>query len=102
MRPPASADPVRVVLADDHVIVRWRGRGVHKGDLLGVKSTGNQVEASGISILRFDDGRSVEEWTEFDGLGLARQLRPQRGAVAPFPGPRRGMAQLALRIDVAG
>jgi predicted ester cyclase len=32
------------------------------------------VTLSGISIFRFDGDRIVEEWTEFDGIGLLHQL----------------------------
>jgi steroid delta-isomerase-like uncharacterized protein len=90
-----------VLESGDKVVVRWRGRGVHKGDLLGVTPTGNAVEVSGISILRFEAGQIVEEWTEFDGLGLARQLIND-DAVMPFPKPRPSRAQIALRINIAG
>ncbi len=74
---------VDLVVADgDKVAVRWRGRAVHKGDLVGVAPTGVQVEVAGITIFRFVDDRVSEEWTEFDGLSLARQLHTDRSKPA--------------------
>ena len=41
---------------------------------MGVPASGKKFRVSGISILRFDRGRAVEECIEEDGLGLMRQL----------------------------
>ena len=71
---------VKVVLDDgDTVVTRWRGRAVHKGDLLGLPGTGRQIAVNGITIFRVHDGLITEEWTEFDALGLVSQLRAEVG-----------------------
>ena len=71
-----------VVQGGDYVTCRWRGRAVHKGDLLGVRPTGRAVQVGGLTLFRFVDDRIVEEWTEFDSVGLLNQLDalPGRGA----------------------
>jgi hypothetical protein len=39
-----------------------------------VPPTGKRMEITGITIERFADGKVVEEWTNFDALGLMQQL----------------------------
>ncbi len=60
---------------NEQVVTRFTINGTHKGDLMGIPATGKKFKVSGISIIRFDRGRVVEEWIEEDGLGLMRQLR---------------------------
>jgi predicted ester cyclase len=56
------------------VVTRFTIDGTNKGELLGVSATGRKFKVSGISIIRFEQGKAVEEWIEEDGLGLMRQL----------------------------
>lgn len=66
---------IEQVLEDgDHVVLRWTGRAVHRGDLVKVPATGRPVAVTGITIFRFEGDLVREEWTEFDGLGLLAQL----------------------------
>jgi steroid delta-isomerase-like uncharacterized protein len=59
----------------DLVAVRWTGRGTHQGELMGIAPTGKQVTVTGISISRHaDDGKIVEEWSNWDALGMMVQL----------------------------
>src|SRR5215210_2919075 len=61
----------------DKVVTRYTASGTHQGEFFGVSATGE-----GIMIDRFDeDGKMVEEWPEYDLLGVMQQL----GAV-PTPG----------------
>lgn len=53
---------------------RFTARGTHRGFWFGVPATGKQVSLSGIAIATVAGGKIVSEWTEFDGLGLRRQL----------------------------
>ena len=63
------------IVAEGHkVVVRWTGRGTHKGDLMGIAPTGKQVTITGISILRITGGKIVEEWGEMNMLGALQQL----------------------------
>lgn len=58
----------------EYVVTRWTGRGTHDGELLGVPPTGKSVEATGISIARIVDGKVVEDYTEWNALGLMQQV----------------------------
>lgn len=68
--------PVEEVIAEgDRVAGRFSIRGTHRGTLLGVPATGNQVEASVMVIARFDAaGRWVEDWVCWDQVGLLQQI----------------------------
>jgi steroid delta-isomerase-like uncharacterized protein len=56
------------------VTARWSCRGTHKGDLSGIAPTGKQFNISGISFVRFANGRMSEGWINWDALGLMQQL----------------------------
>ena len=63
-----------MIAEGDKVVTRWTLRGTHNGELFGVGPTGEQVAMSGIVISRVTEGKIVEEWDEYDLLGLMRQL----------------------------
>ncbi len=58
----------------DLVASRWTGRGTQQGELMGVPPTGKQVTVSGITISRVKNGKVVEEWSNWDTLGMLQQL----------------------------
>lgn len=58
----------------DIVTVLWRGRGTNTGAGNGLNATGKKVDGRGISIFRVVDGKIEEEWTEYSGLLILRQL----------------------------
>ncbi len=58
----------------DKVVVRYRFQGTHLGPFQGMPPTGTQVVYTGILIYRVADNKIAEQWTEFDLLGLLRQL----------------------------
>jgi steroid delta-isomerase-like uncharacterized protein len=58
----------------DKVVNRWSMSGTHKGELMGIPPTGNQVGIWGISILRFIDGKVVEIWDAWDNLSFMKQI----------------------------
>ena len=72
-----------VITADDKVVLRWHSEGTHRGELEGLAPTGARGSITGISIDLWKDGKIVESWTEWDNLGLARQLgaAPPEGSV---------------------
>jgi steroid delta-isomerase-like uncharacterized protein len=63
-----------IIAEGETVMARWSCRGTHKGDLGGIAPTGKQFTISGISIARFDSGKMVEGWINWDALGLMQQL----------------------------
>ena len=68
------------VAEGDLVVSQILGRGVHKGDLLGIPATNKDVETTGIAIHRVRDGKIVEYWSVVD---VARVLQQ----VGALPGP---------------
>jgi len=58
----------------DMVATRWTGRGTHKGELMGIPPTGKQVTIGGITISHVKNGKVVEEWSNWDTLGMLQQL----------------------------
>ena len=56
------------------VVARWSCRGVHNGDLNGIAPTNKQFAITGVTICRFDHGKIVEGFVNWDALGLMRQL----------------------------
>jgi predicted ester cyclase len=41
---------------------------------MGIPPTGRQATVTGISIGRYASGKLVEEWQNFDALGMLQQL----------------------------
>jgi steroid delta-isomerase-like uncharacterized protein len=63
------------VIADgDKVVVRITATGTHQRELPGIPVTGKRIAVHGIVIQRFEDGKIVESWVQFDHLGLLQQL----------------------------
>lgn len=63
-----------MLFTTDCIIGRWILQGVQKGPIMGVGPTGKAIKVTGITIHRFEAGQIAEEWEEFDGLGMLRQL----------------------------
>ncbi|ACL65061.1 protein of unknown function DUF1486 [Anaeromyxobacter dehalogenans 2CP-1] len=76
----------------DSVTTHWRMTGTHRAALLGIAPTGARCTVEGITIARFRSGKVAEEWTQWDALGLMRQLgvspTAQPGAEARGPEAR--------------
>lgn len=72
---PDSRLKIEEILDDvNKVILRWSAVGTHKGELMGIAPTDKQVSVAGITIYRIAKGRIVEDWSNWDTLGLLRQL----------------------------
>jgi steroid delta-isomerase-like uncharacterized protein len=86
-----------VIAADDKVVLRWHSEGTHRGELAGLAPTGAHGSVTGMSIDRWKDGKVVESWSEWDNLGLARQLgaAPPEGSVGEKMG--MGLQRLMAR-----
>jgi steroid delta-isomerase-like uncharacterized protein len=69
------------VAEGDRVVTRWKARGTHRGELMGIPPTGKQGAVTGITIFRIVGGNVVECWTNVDELGMLQQL-----GVIPAPG----------------
>ena len=71
-----------LVAEGDKVVQRWSCVGTHQGELMGIPATGKRTTTSGITIVRYENGKAVEEWVSWDALGWLQQL----GVVPPLGG----------------
>jgi steroid delta-isomerase-like uncharacterized protein len=75
----AAFPDLRITVEDqiaegDKVVTRWTAIGTHDGDLPGLPASGNKSTVTGIGIDRFEDGKIVEAWNNWDTLGMLQQL----------------------------
>ena len=61
----------------DTCVVHWRMTGTHQKELMGLPPMGARCTVEGITIDRYKGGRIAESWTQWDALGLMRQLGVQ-------------------------
>ena len=78
------------IVEGDRVALRLTHQGTHAGDLMGLPPTGRTVAYDYIQILRFRDGKAIEQWGLRDQQALMRQL-----GVEPAGAPPRGEAAAA-------
>ena len=73
--PDARVEPVDMIGADDRVAVRLRLKGTHRGEIMGVPPSGNQIDVEQITIFKLDgEGRCVERWVRVDELSFLQQI----------------------------
>lgn len=75
----AAFDPFRLddegVFGSDGVVcARWRLRGAHTGDYLGIPPSGREIDVPTCEIYRFDGDLVVATWTYGDPAELFRQI----------------------------
>lgn len=80
----AETEDLVVDVRSGTVALRWSAAGTHSAAYLGVPPTQRRITFQGIEILRIEDGRIVERWGEWDGLGLLAQLRAGDSEPAAF------------------
>lgn len=62
------------IAEDDQVATRLTIRGTHLGDFMGIPASGKQVEVSAVSIWHVAEGKLINEWVNWDSLGMMQQL----------------------------
>jgi predicted ester cyclase len=62
------------VAEGDKVSTRRTWTGTHSGVYRGIEPTGKQATWTQISIVRFEEGKVVEDWAVADELALLQQL----------------------------
>ena len=67
------------VVEGEYVVTRVTARGTHNGPFGEIAPTGKTVAVTSIQISRLEAGKIVEDWQQFDELGMMRQI----GAVPP-------------------
>lgn len=73
-------------IGDNRVLMRWTTRGTHRGTLQGMPATGKQATVTGMTLSHYENGKDVEDYTNWDTLGLMQQL----GAIPMTPQPTMG------------
>ena len=58
----------------DKVVLRWRASGTNTGSLFGIPPTGRKATITGLSVMRVQSDRVVEDWVQEDALGMMQQL----------------------------
>jgi len=74
-----------IFAAGDRVIMRWSAVGTFENELMGFAPTGEKRDPiEGIGISRFEGGKVVETWTQWDTLRFMKDLGaiPQDAAAA--------------------
>jgi steroid delta-isomerase-like uncharacterized protein len=62
------------VAEGEKVATRYTATGTFKGELMGIAPNGKHATVSGITFDRYHDGKLIEGWLNYDGLGLFQQL----------------------------
>lgn len=75
--PDLRMDVAGTVSEGDEVVVRWRARGTHQGDGLGVPATGRKVDFRGMTWIRFRDGQMVQGLDCWNQAALVEALKQQ-------------------------
>src|ERR687890_895565 len=77
---PDIEDTVEEIVAEaDKVVVRWRSRGTHQGEFMGVAPTGRHVMFTGMRLFRIAEDKIAESWANIDERGLQEQLSTAPG-----------------------
>lgn len=73
--PDFSEHVEHIIAEDDMVAANWRFTGTHEsGELLGVPPTGNEVEGTGNTLFRVEDGEITAVWSEFDRNAILQAI----------------------------
>ena len=59
---------------DDLVATRWQITATHTGDYMGLAPTGKEITWTGVEIDRFENGKIVESWVDWDKYRLFQAL----------------------------
>ncbi len=63
-----------MIVDTDKVATRFTMSGTHDGDFDGLAPTHTKVKATGVLISRYENGKLVEDWDQFDMYSLMQQL----------------------------
>jgi len=72
--PDFRLDVEDMVVDGDNVVTRWRVRGSHLGNSLGMAATQRSADFRGMTWLRFENGRIVEGWDSWNMGDLMQKL----------------------------
>jgi steroid delta-isomerase-like uncharacterized protein len=72
--PDLHVEVEHLVADDENVASAYRITGTHQGEFQGVAATGRCIDARGVQISRFVDGKVSERWGSSDEAGIMNQL----------------------------
>ena len=72
--PDVELAPEQIVADEDNIAIAYTLTGTHEGEFQGIAPTGRRIEARGLQIARFEDGKIAERWGSSDELGILKQL----------------------------
>lgn len=72
--PDLQTSPEAIVVDEDFAAIAYTLTGTHEGEFQGIAPTGRKIEARGMQIARFEDGKIAERWGSSDELGILKQL----------------------------
>jgi predicted ester cyclase len=82
--PDARAQIEDLIGEGDKVVCRYRLEATQTGKWIpGIPVTGKAFDIQGNEIFRIVDGRIAEQWSQFDVIGVLRQLGVPLGTQAP-------------------
>jgi steroid delta-isomerase-like uncharacterized protein len=76
-----------MVADDEQVAIAYTITGTHQGNFLGIPATGKKIEARGVQIAKFKDGKIVERWGSSDELGMLKQIGSVKGVQSTIQTP---------------
>jgi steroid delta-isomerase-like uncharacterized protein len=65
---------LEIIVSGDNAATRYRSRGTHDGEFLGIPATGNEIDILEASIYRMVDGQIAEQWAFPDVASLQQQI----------------------------
>src|SRR5829696_4198248 len=63
-----------IIAEGEKVVAHWRSRATHQGAYMGTPPSGKEVEFTGISVYRIEEGKIAESWNIEDQFGLMQQI----------------------------
>ena len=63
-----------VIAEADRVAYRMTFTGTHKQDFMGITATNRKITVRSLGLARIGDTRIIEEWENYDEMGMMRQL----------------------------
>jgi steroid delta-isomerase-like uncharacterized protein len=67
---------LEIIVDGNHAATRYRSRGTHDGEFLGIPATGNEIDVLEASIYHMVDGKIAEQWAFPDIASVQQQLAP--------------------------
>jgi steroid delta-isomerase-like uncharacterized protein len=72
--PDFHLDIEQIITSGDHVVVRWRTTGTHKGEFNGIAPTNRKINARGCTVGEIRNGRVLRSAIYSDQLAVLGQL----------------------------